>query len=80
MLTATITIKKDAKELEKLFSFEDKEFQNERAKYETELKNQELTFKIQAKDSNALRSVLNTITKLITIHEKTTKNLKKWET
>lgn len=78
MLNATITLREDSLELEKLFSFEDKEFQNERASYTTKHENDELTFIIKAKDSTALRSVLNTITKLLSVHEKTKDALKKW--
>jgi tRNA threonylcarbamoyladenosine modification (KEOPS) complex Pcc1 subunit len=78
MLKATITLRDNSAEIEKLFSFEEKEFQNERAKYETKLENGELKFIIEAKDSIALRSVLNTITKLLSVHEKTKDALKKW--
>lgn len=76
MLSATILVKDDVGQLEKLFSFEEKKFQNDRAKYETKRTKNGLEFKIMAKDSVALRSVLNTITKIITVHEKTKEVLK----
>jgi len=77
MLESTITITENRFDIHKLFSFEDKEFKNERAKYELKLKKDKLIFEIKAKDSNALRSVLNTITKLLSIYEKTKELTKK---
>lgn len=71
MLKASIQVQEDCFEIEKLFSFEDKEFQNKRAKYTTKIEKDVLTFSIKAKDSSALRSVLNTITKLLSVYEKT---------
>ena len=75
MLKASITVSKDVFDLDKLFSFEDKEFGNKRAKYSLSLKDDVLVFFIEAKDSVALRSVLNTITKLLSVYEKTGKVL-----
>jgi len=71
MLSASITINENLSELDKLFSFEDKVFSNERAKYNIVRSKDFLKFEIVAEDSVALRSVLNTITKIITVHEKT---------
>ncbi len=76
MISATITVTEGALQLEKVFSFEDKQFQNKRAKYTTKLEDNKLTFLIEAQDSTALRSVLNTISKLLSVHEKTNKVLK----
>ena len=73
MLKASISVQEDCFEIEKLFSFEDKEFQNQRAKYTTKKEKDTLTFLVEAKDSTALRSVLNTITKLLSVYEKTKK-------
>ena len=70
MLKASIIVQEDCFEIEKLFSFEDKEFQNQRAKYTTKKEKDTLTFLVEAKDSTALRSVLNTITKLLSVYEK----------
>ena len=75
MLKASIIVQEDCFEIEKLFSFEDKEFQNQRAKYTTKKEKNTLTFLVEAKDSTALRSVLNTITKLLSVYEKTKKIL-----
>ena len=80
MLSATISVKDELYELEKLFSFEDKEFQNDRAKYFVRREKECLVFVLEARDSSALRSVLNTITKLLSVYEKTGTVLKKWET
>lgn len=80
MLSATISVKDELCELGKLFSFEDKEFQNDRAKYFVRREEDCLVFVIEARDSSALRSVLNTITKLLSVYEKTGMVLKKWET
>lgn len=73
MLSASIVIKDNVSELAKLFSFEDKEFSNGRAKYDliVDEKTGSLKFEVSAEDSVALRSVLNTITKIITVYEKT---------
>lgn len=76
MLHATITVPGNQKVLEKIFSLEENVFSNERAKYELELKENELVFNIQAKDATALRTVLNTITKIISVHEKATELVK----
>lgn len=73
MLSASITINENLSELDKLFSFEDKVFSNGRAKYDVVRGNDFLKFEIVAEDSVALRSVLNTVTKIITVHEKTKK-------
>ncbi len=78
MLKATINVDYDCEVLERLFSFEDKEFQNGRASYSTILNEDSLDFVVEAKDPSALRSVLNTITKLLSVHEKTVNSLEKW--
>ena len=75
MLSAIITVPEDIDELDKLFEFEEKEFQNGRASYSFEKKKDKLEIKITAEDSTALRSVLNTITKVMTVKEKTKKVL-----
>lgn len=79
MLLATITVSDASQELEHLFSFEDKQFQSDRAKYVLKREKNNLVFVIEAKDSSALRSVLNTITKLLSVYEKTGAVLEKWE-
>lgn len=79
MLQATITVPGNQAHLEKIFSMEEHSFQNERASYSYENKGTSLVFNISAKDSTALRSVLNTITKIITVHEKAKKVVKNEE-
>lgn len=78
MLKATITIPYDESVI-KAFSAEEKEFPNKRAKYKIETDKKTITFNAEAKDSVALRSVLTAITKILTIHEKTEKIIKKQE-
>lgn len=70
MLNATITVNQNSSDLKEIFLLEDKTFQNNRASYKVEKIKDKLVFNIQAKDSVALRSVLNTITKIITVYEK----------
>ena len=43
---------------------------NDRVKVKLLKKNDDLIFNIEAKDSVALRSILNSITKLLTVYEK----------
>lgn len=75
-LTTKIIVKNGVDDLEKLFSLEDKDFPNKRASYEVKKTKNGLEFDIRATDSVALRSVLNTITKIITVYEKTVGALK----
>jgi tRNA threonylcarbamoyladenosine modification (KEOPS) complex Pcc1 subunit len=71
MLTAQILVPVNDDLLEKVFSGEEKDFPSERASYSLKRTPNGLEFNIKANDSVALRSVLNTITKIITVHEKT---------
>ena len=76
-LTAEIRVKEDFHNLEKLFVAEEKEFKNKRARYEIKKSKDRLVFKIKARDSSALRAVLNSITKLISVYEQTRRVVKK---
>lgn len=76
MLKALLTVNYDSEILEKIFSMEEKEFANDRASYIVSLKNNVLEFDVKAKDSVAMRSVLNTITKILTVYEKTKEAIK----
>jgi tRNA threonylcarbamoyladenosine modification (KEOPS) complex Pcc1 subunit len=75
MLRATIVLEDNVDELEKLFSLEDKVFSNDRAKYEVKKKEGKFVIDVSAKDSVALRSVLTSITRVLTVNEKTGKVL-----
>jgi len=75
MLNAKITLDDRSGETEKLFSFEDKSLSNNRAEYSIEKKGNILEINVTAKDSVALRSVLTSITRVLTINEKTQKVL-----
>ncbi|MBN2141914.1 hypothetical protein JW711_01160 [Candidatus Woesearchaeota archaeon] len=69
--TAEITVRENLAEIEKLFASEEREFANERAKYTLEKGRGCLVFKAEAKDTGALRAVLNSIAKLLATFEKT---------
>jgi tRNA threonylcarbamoyladenosine modification (KEOPS) complex Pcc1 subunit len=69
--SAEILVKEDLSNIEELFKPEEKAFQNQRACYELRKTKQGLVFKITAKDSSALRAVLNSITKLLSVYEGT---------
>jgi tRNA threonylcarbamoyladenosine modification (KEOPS) complex Pcc1 subunit len=69
MYRSTITVSQDADAIEKLFIPEDKELN--RAKYTITKKNKQLFFDITADDAVALKTAFNTITKVLTVWEKT---------
>ena len=64
----TTTLPKDI--VKEVFLHEDKTIQ-QRASYTLEQEGEQTTFIIDAKDSTALRTVLNAITRLLTVIEKT---------
>ena len=68
-LTAEIIVKEDIDKIEKIFISEEKTFKNQRAGYEIIKSKGKLVFKVKARDSSALRAVLNSITKLISVYE-----------
>ena len=68
---AEIIITEDIHNIQKLFEAEEKIFDNQRAGYELKKTKDALVFKITAEDSTALKAVLNSITKLLTVYEKT---------
>ena len=70
MLSAEIIVADEDGHLESLFGFEQKEMLNERVKYAVKKEKSSLRISVTAKDSVALRSALNTITKIITVYEK----------
>ena len=70
-LSAEIIVKEDIHNIEQLFEAEEKAFDNKRAGYELKKTKQGLVFKITAEDSTALKAVLNSITKMLTVYEKT---------
>lgn len=68
--SAEITVTEDVHNIQKLFEAEEKTFDNQRAGYELKKIKDALVFKITAEDSTALKAVLNSITKLLTVYEK----------
>ncbi len=62
---------KDIIHLQKLFELEDKIFSDNRASYDLIATDEEIVFKIEAKDAVALRACLSAITKTLSIYERT---------
>lgn len=60
-----------SKKIVNVFALEEKEFSNNRAKYVVEEKLDTVHFLVEAKDSVAFRAVVNNISKILTIYEKT---------
>jgi tRNA threonylcarbamoyladenosine modification (KEOPS) complex Pcc1 subunit len=75
MFSATISFEDEKGDTEKLLSFEDKVLSNGRAEYKVTRKGKLLIIDVLAKDSVALRSTLTSITRVLTINEKTRKVL-----
>lgn len=69
-ISAEIIVKEDSHNIEKLFAAEEKEFTNKRASYDIKREKDRLIFSINAEDSSALRAVLNSITKMLSVYEK----------
>lgn len=68
--TAEICVENGGK-LEKVFKAEEKNFQNNRANYSVKKEKERHTFHVEAEDSTALRAALSSITKVLSVHEKT---------
>ncbi|MFH1505403.1 MAG: KEOPS complex subunit Pcc1 [archaeon] len=68
---AEISITEDINNIYRLLSVETRQTTNQRASFSLQRKKDELSVKIQAQDSVALRATLNTITKIFTVYEKT---------
>ena len=69
MYTAQITLHTST-DLEKIFQPEEKKI-GERAHYQLTKTKDEYTFHIEAKDATALRTAVNSIAKILSVHEKT---------
>ncbi|MBN1792632.1 hypothetical protein JW826_03025 [Candidatus Woesearchaeota archaeon] len=69
--SAQITVRENVADIEKLFRSEEKEFANNRARYEVVRNKDSLVFKASAKDASALRAVLGSISKMLAVHDKT---------
>ena len=66
---ASIEVKEDLKNIQKLFESEDKDFKNNRSKYKLKKDKDKVVFEIQANDAVALRSTLDSISKILKIYE-----------
>ncbi len=75
MYTAEITVHTKTN-LEKVFQSEEKNI-NERAHYTLTKNKDQYTFHIEAKDATALRTVISSITKVLSVHEKTLEVIEK---
>lgn len=71
MYETIIKVKDPDSKLEKVMELDDKEFTNKRAKYELKKEGSDLKIVVDAKDAVALRSILNTISKILDTYEKT---------
>lgn len=69
MYQSKIIVSNDVEAIEKLFVPEDKELN--RAKYALTRVGKQLIFDIHADDATALKTAFNTITKVLTVWEKT---------
>jgi len=69
MYQSTIIVDKDIDAIEKLFIPEDRELN--RSKYSITKNKKQLIFTITAEDATALKTVFNTITKVLAVWEKT---------
>ncbi|HOI18594.1 MAG TPA: KEOPS complex subunit Pcc1 [Candidatus Woesearchaeota archaeon] len=67
---ATITVFDDVDEIVKIFEPEDKVLTNNRGSYVIRKEEDKVVFCIEAKDSSALRALLNSISKNLIICEK----------
>lgn len=70
MLNATISVDDRAKVIGKCFAAEDRDIKG-KASYAVKSQKGRAVFEIKAEDSVALRTVLNSITKMLTVIEKT---------
>ncbi len=70
MLKAEIRVADKEGHLYELFGFEQKEMLGGRVRYDVTRESGDLVVSVQAEDSVALRSALNTVTKIITVYEK----------
>ena len=68
--SAKIIVEGDASNIQKLFEPETKEFKNKRAVYSLKQIKDKTEFTITAKDSTALRAVMNSIAKNLIVYEK----------
>ena len=69
---AAITVKGDAELVQKVFAAEDKQIKD-KASYKIKKTDSGITFAVEAEDSIGLRTVLNSITKVLTVIEKVKK-------
>jgi tRNA threonylcarbamoyladenosine modification (KEOPS) complex Pcc1 subunit len=70
-ITASIKVFGDAKDLEKLFLSENSDMNNGRARYSFKTEGNDFLITIKAEDATAFRAVISSVTKLLSIYEKT---------
>ena len=71
IITASIKISGAKSELKTLFEAENSSFENDRASYFCKAKKNDFLITIKAEDATAFRAMINSISKLISLYEKT---------
>ncbi len=69
---STISVKGDNELISKVFASEDRKIKD-KAVYQARKSKDKITFTVEAEDSTGLRTALNSITKILTVIEKTRK-------
>lgn len=72
-INAKIKIEKEGKNLSRLFKAEKIKQQNNRANFTISIKNNNFIMDIEAKDTTAFRAIINSISKMLSVYEKTKK-------
>jgi len=72
-LSADLRISNSAKELSRLFETENSELKNERASYTFKSVKDDFIITIKASDATAFRAILSSVSKLLSMYEKTGK-------
>lgn len=73
MMSAVIAVSDADGAVERVFAAEHQELLNERASYGVRHENEETVIEVTAKDATALRAVLNSVCKVLIVHEKADK-------
>lgn len=71
MYTATIKRKTETENIKTVFEAEDKIFPNQRAQYNVGIEQNTLHINVQADDTKAFKAVLNSITTILDIYDRT---------
>ncbi|MBW2983338.1 hypothetical protein KY327_03460 [Candidatus Woesearchaeota archaeon] len=72
MITTTIRVPDEQDHVRKVFAAEQQELMNERASYKVSHGDGVATITVDARDTTALRAVVNSVCKILITYEKTT--------